>query len=33
VDSKKFDDEYLRELSPNMAVAVGLAVRVAEVPQ
>lgn len=32
-DSRKFDDEYLRELSPNMAVAVGLAVRVAEVPQ
>jgi type IV pilus assembly protein PilM len=32
-DTKKFDDEYLRELSPNMAVAVGLAVRVAEVPQ
>ena len=31
VDGKKFDDEYLRELSPNMAVAVGLAVRVAEV--
>jgi type IV pilus assembly protein PilM len=30
-DSKRFDDEYLRELSPNMAVAVGLAVRVAEV--
>jgi type IV pilus assembly protein PilM len=30
-DSRKFDDEYLRELSPNMAVAVGLAVRVAEV--
>ena len=30
-DRKKFDDEYLRELSPNMAVAVGLAVRVAEV--
>jgi type IV pilus assembly protein PilM len=33
VDAKKFDDEYLRELSPNMAVAVGLAVRVAEVAQ
>jgi type IV pilus assembly protein PilM len=33
VDGKKFDDEYLRELSPNMAVAVGLAVRVAEVAQ
>jgi type IV pilus assembly protein PilM len=32
-DPKKFDDEYLRELSPNMAVAVGLAVRVAEVVQ
>ena len=32
-DSKRFDDEYLRELSPNMAVAVGLAVRVAEVAQ
>ncbi|HEY3134871.1 MAG TPA: type IV pilus assembly protein PilM [Blastocatellia bacterium] len=32
-DAKKFDDEYLKELSPNMAVAVGLAVRVAEVPQ
>jgi len=32
-DQKKFDDEYLRELSPNMAVAVGLAVRVAEVAQ
>ena len=31
IDSKKFDDEYLRELSPNMAVAVGLAVRVSEV--
>jgi type IV pilus assembly protein PilM len=30
-DAKRFDDEYLRELSPNMAVAVGLAVRVAEV--
>ena len=30
-DRKRFDDEYLRELSPNMAVAVGLAVRVAEV--
>jgi len=30
-DHKRFDDEYLRELSPNMAVAVGLAVRVAEV--
>jgi type IV pilus assembly protein PilM len=30
-DSKRFDDEYMRELSPNMAVAVGLAVRVAEV--
>jgi type IV pilus assembly protein PilM len=33
VDSKRFDDEYLRELSPNMAVAVGLGVRVAEVAQ
>jgi len=33
VDGRKFDDEYLRELSPNMAVAVGLAVRVAEVAQ
>src|SRR5215813_10500719 len=32
-DGRKFDDEYLRELSPNMAVAVGLAVRVAEVTQ
>jgi len=32
-DAKKFDDEYLKELSPNMAVAVGLAVRVAEVLQ
>jgi type IV pilus assembly protein PilM len=30
-DHKRFDDEYLKELSPNMAVAVGLAVRVAEV--
>src|SRR6185369_8447074 len=30
-DHKRFDDEYIRELSPNMAVAVGLAVRVAEV--
>jgi len=30
-DAKRFDDEYLKELSPNMAVAVGLAVRVAEV--
>jgi type IV pilus assembly protein PilM len=30
-DHKRFDDEYLRELSPNMAIAVGLAVRVAEV--
>ncbi|MGH9759216.1 MAG: pilus assembly protein PilM, partial [Blastocatellia bacterium] len=30
-DRKRFDEEYLRELSPNMAVAVGLAVRVAEV--
>jgi type IV pilus assembly protein PilM len=29
-DHKRFDDEYLKELSPNMAVAVGLAVRVAE---
>jgi type IV pilus assembly protein PilM len=33
VDGRRFDDEYLRELSPNMAVAVGLAVRVAEVTQ
>ncbi|HKY05253.1 MAG TPA: pilus assembly protein PilM, partial [Blastocatellia bacterium] len=31
VDHKRFDDEYLRELSPNMAIAVGLAVRVVEV--
>ncbi|MCI0490021.1 MAG: pilus assembly protein PilM [Blastocatellia bacterium] len=30
-DHKRIDDEYLREISPNMAVAVGLAVRVAEV--
>lgn len=30
-DHKRFDDEYLRELSPNMAIAVGLAVRVSEV--
>jgi type IV pilus assembly protein PilM len=30
-DHKRFDDEYLRELSPNLAIAVGLAVRVAEV--
>lgn len=30
-DRKRFDDEYLAELSPNMAVAVGLAVRVTEV--
>ncbi len=29
-DAKRIDEEYLRELSPNMAVAVGLAVRVAE---
>lgn len=29
-DHKRFDDEYLSELSPNMAVAVGLAARVAE---
>jgi type IV pilus assembly protein PilM len=29
-DHKHFDDEYLKELSPNLAVAVGLAVRVAE---
>jgi type IV pilus assembly protein PilM len=27
-NSKKFDEEYIRELSPNMAVAVGLASRV-----
>ena len=31
VDHKRFDDEFLKELSPNMAVAVGLAVRIAEV--
>lgn len=31
LDHKRFDDEYMRELSPNMAVAVGLAVRVLEV--
>jgi type IV pilus assembly protein PilM len=31
VDHRRFDEEYLRELSPNLAVAVGLAVRVAEV--
>lgn len=30
-DRKRFDEEYLSELSPNMAVAMGLAVRVAEV--
>jgi type IV pilus assembly protein PilM len=30
-DRKRFDDEYLAELSPNMAIAVGLAVRVMEV--
>ena len=30
-DNKRFDEDYLRELSPNMAVAVGLGVRVAEV--
>lgn len=30
-DHKKFDEEFLRELSPNMAIAVGLAVRVLEV--
>jgi type IV pilus assembly protein PilM len=30
-DHKRFDDEYMKELSPNLAVAVGLAVRVAEV--
>jgi type IV pilus assembly protein PilM len=30
-DNRRFDEEYLKELSPNMAVAVGLAVRVAEV--
>jgi type IV pilus assembly protein PilM len=30
-DHKKFDEEFLRELAPNMAVAVGLAVRVLEV--
>src|SRR5262249_18062221 len=31
VDRKRFDDEYLAEISPNMAVAVGLGVRVSEV--
>jgi type IV pilus assembly protein PilM len=31
IDRKRFDEEYLSEISPNMAVAVGLAVRVAEV--
>ncbi|HYP29248.1 MAG TPA: type IV pilus assembly protein PilM [Blastocatellia bacterium] len=31
LDHKRFDEEYMRELSPNMAVAVGLAIRVAEV--
>ena len=30
-DHKRLDEEYMKELSPNMAVAVGLAVRVAEV--
>jgi len=30
-DHRKIDEEYMREISPNMAVAVGLAVRVAEV--
>ena len=30
-DHRKLDDEYMREISPNMAVAVGLAIRVAEV--
>lgn len=30
-DHKKIDEEYLKELSPNMAIAVGLAIRVAEV--
>ena len=29
-DHKRIDEEYLRELSPNMAVAVGLGARVAE---
>src|SRR5215475_11578406 len=32
-DRKRFDDEYVGELSPNMAVAVGLSVLVAEVTQ
>ncbi|MDQ3221543.1 MAG: pilus assembly protein PilM, partial [Acidobacteriota bacterium] len=27
VDSKKFDPEYLSEIMPEMAVAVGLAMR------
>ncbi len=30
-DHRKFDEEYMREISPNMAVAVGLASRVLEV--
>ncbi|HXG68687.1 MAG TPA: type IV pilus assembly protein PilM [Blastocatellia bacterium] len=30
-DHRRFDQEYMREIAPNMAVAVGLAVRVAEV--
>lgn len=30
-DHKRFDNEYMAELSPNMAIAVGLAVRVMEV--
>ena len=30
-DHKRMDEEYMKELSPNMAVAVGLAVRVVEV--
>jgi type IV pilus assembly protein PilM len=30
-DHRRFDEEYMRELSPNMAVAVGLAARVLEV--
>jgi type IV pilus assembly protein PilM len=29
-DRKKVDEEYLREMSPNMAIAVGLASRIAE---
>jgi type IV pilus assembly protein PilM len=30
-DRRRFDEDYMRELSPNMAIAVGLAVRVLEV--